>query len=120
MSIQSVMASSSVRSEIRSVEKRGSVALLVPEPEEYIAMSFIALLTIHRFRHLLIDQPYAQIGKTYLLSKSLGNLAEAIWVRETGTLKPDGLLKYMRANFNTTGPLPTPEMVLHFSFETLN
>jgi hypothetical protein len=82
------------------VESRGAVALQVPENANVIAVSVLALLSIEPFRHLMLDKPYIQPNTIYRLSNCLGNLAKGIWSRNTGTLYPGGLLKFMNDKYN--------------------
>jgi hypothetical protein len=120
--VQSVNLSVSHEAHTRVPEKRGAVGLLVEDTNEYISVTMLALLTIQKFRFLLIEQPFARIDRKHKFASSIGNLAEAIWSRSTGVLKPDGLLAYITKHIPPGASTNNghPDRFMEFMFDRLN
>jgi len=71
------------------------VGLTTPVSKRFIAAGFLALYTILPLRKFLIEKPYLKPRVNYWFAKSLGSLAGEISKRNTGVLRPDGLMKIL-------------------------
>jgi hypothetical protein len=83
--------------------KRGCVGLTARANYSFLTTGALALFTVVPFRLALIEKPFVKKRVTYRFSKCLGTLAGEIWKRNTGILRPDGLIKIMSDKFKEDG-----------------
>jgi hypothetical protein len=100
-------------------ELRGAVALMTEDEAHFVGVAIVTLLSIQPLRYLLIDKPFMQPGHTYRLSNCLGNLAQEVWSRNGGVLKPSGLIRFMKDKFHYEHK-HTPYDVINYTIELLD
>jgi hypothetical protein len=100
--------------------KRGVVGLTAPVDKQFIVVGTLALLSVVPFRIDIIEKPFAKKSMTYRFSRALGCLAASIWSRNSGILRPDGLIKVMSEKFSSLATRYTPFDVIRYMLDTLD